>query len=95
VEFGELPDDATKGLSDDHQKRRRYNVVVALNGEQMAAAEGWRAAHGIADQAEALGELIKLGLLSEIAKIYRLVTEGRMPPSDVRTEADGPVQYKY
>lgn len=54
---------------------RRYRVLVTLNDEQMAAAEGWRSAHGIADQAEAFGELIRLGLLSEIAKIYQLVSD--------------------
>lgn len=54
-----------------------YNVIVRLNYEQMAAAEGWRAAHGIADRAEALGELVRLGLLGEVAKIYRLVGGNR------------------
>ena len=34
-------------------------------------------AHGIDDQSEALGELVRLGLLGEIAKIYRLVSENR------------------
>ncbi|MCX7304238.1 MAG: hypothetical protein NTV73_07855 [Hyphomicrobiales bacterium] len=57
------------------KRDRRYSVLVALNSEQMAAAEGWRCAHGIADQADALGELIRIGLLSEIAKIYRLVSD--------------------
>ena len=56
---------------------RRFNVVVTLNDEQMAAAEGWRSAHGISNQSEALGELSRLGLLSEIAKIYRLVCDNR------------------
>lgn len=56
---------------------RRHMVVVSLNDEQMAAAEGWRNAHGMSDQAEALGELVRLGLLSEIAKIYRLVSDSR------------------
>ncbi len=52
----------------------RHRVVVSLTEEQMAAAEGWRLANGIAEQSEALGELIRLGLLSEIAKVYHLVT---------------------
>ncbi len=69
-----MPDDE---LSGDTKTARRYSVMVALNHEQMAAAEGWRAAHGISDQAEALGELIRLGLLSEVAKIYRLVCDNR------------------
>ena len=79
---------ATSGTSDGEiaweqparpKKDKRYNVLVALDDEQMAAAEGWRSAHGISNQAEALGELIRLGLLSEIAKIYRLVADNRSP----------------
>lgn len=58
---------------------RRYNVLVELDYEQMAAAEGWRMAHGIPSQAEALGELVRIGLLGEIAKIYRLVSDNRQP----------------
>lgn len=60
--------------------QRRHRVLVSLSDEQMAAAEGWRVAHGIAEQSEALGELIRLGLLSEIAKIYKLVSDNRTPP---------------
>ncbi len=78
VAIGELPEDHPAEEKDREQRsKRRYRVLVTLNYEQMAAAEGWRAAHGISDQAEALGELIRLGLLSEVAKIYRLVSENR------------------
>jgi hypothetical protein len=66
---------------DRETQKRRHSVLVVLNDEQMAAAEGWRSAHGITDQAEAFGELIRLGLLSEIAKIYRLVSDKRKLPS--------------
>lgn len=58
-------------------KGKRHRVMVALNEEQMAAVEGWRLAHGIDDQADALGELVRLALLGEIAKIYRLVSDNR------------------
>ncbi|MBN9076134.1 MAG: hypothetical protein J0H84_07910 [Rhizobiales bacterium] len=54
---------------------RRHCVLVKLTDEQMAAAEGWRSAHGIAEQSEAMTELIRLGLLSEIAKIFWLVSD--------------------
>lgn len=76
--LGDLPEGIPdEDMSGDTRTARRYCVMVALNYEQMAAAEGWRAAHGISDQAEALGELIRLGLLSEVAKIYRLVCDNR------------------
>ena len=76
---GELPEGRARGKvgSEASQGGRRYSVLVELSHEQMAAAEGWRAAHGISDQAEAFGELIRLGLLSEIAKIYRMVCKDR------------------
>lgn len=43
----------------------------------MAAVEGWRSANGVRDQSEAINELVRIGLMSEIAKIYRMVTESR------------------
>lgn len=76
--IGELPEDhPAEEKARKPKTSRRYRVLVTLNYEQLAAAEGWRAAHGIPDQAEALGELIRLGLLSEVAKIYRLVCDNR------------------
>ena len=78
VKIGELAEDRPVDKPSAKQRAAlRYSVLVELNYEQMAAAEGWRAAHGISDQAEALGELIRLGLLSEVAKIYRLVCDNR------------------
>ena len=75
---GERPDETDlRAKPDGDASGRRYNVLVTLNHEQMAAAEGWRSAHGITDRAEALGELVRLGLLGEIAKIYRLVGVNR------------------
>jgi hypothetical protein len=54
---------------------RRHRVLVSLTDEQLAAAEGWRSAHGISEQSDALAELVRIGLLSEIAKIFRLVSD--------------------
>jgi hypothetical protein len=60
------------------EAQKSHRVAVTLNDEQMAAVEGWRLAHGFDDQSEALGELVRLALLGEIAKIYRLVSENRL-----------------
>lgn len=68
---------------------RRHRVIVTLSEEQMAAAEGWRVANGIAEQSEALGELVRLGLLSEIAKIYRLVSDKSPPPASGSRNGSG------
>ena len=59
------------------RRDRRHRVVVALTDEQIGAVEGWRLAHGYADQSAAVGELVRLGLLSEIATIFRLVSQHR------------------
>ncbi len=61
--------------SDGSRTGQKHRLTVALNDEQIAAVEGWRLAHGIDDQSEALGELVRLALLGEIAKIYRLVAD--------------------
>lgn len=58
----------------DSTGARGNRVQVLLTDEQMAAVEGWRAANRIADQADALSELVRLGLLSEIARVYRLAS---------------------
>jgi hypothetical protein len=76
---GDLPDHDDEMSGSHRDTSQRYNVIVTLNHEQMAAAEGWRAAHGIESRAEALGELVRLGLLGEVAKIYRLIGGSRAP----------------
>lgn len=48
-------------------------IEVVLNEEQFAALEGWRFANRVADRSEAARELVRLGLLAEIARVYRLV----------------------
>lgn len=48
-------------------------IEVVLNEEQFAALEGWRYANRVADRSEAARELVRLGLLAEIARVYRLV----------------------
>ncbi len=71
---------------------RRHRVLAKLSDEQMAAAEGWRLAHGITEQSDALGELIRLGLLSEITKIYKLVSDNR--PNPVGSVRNGARKFK-
>ena len=60
-------------------------VLVTIDDELLAAVEGWRQAHAL-DQPEAIGQLIRLGLLSEIAKIYRLVSDKRHPSDNKVSE---------
>lgn len=49
---------------------------VRLSEEELAAVEGWRQANMFASRADALRELVRLGLLSEIGRIYRAATGG-------------------
>lgn len=59
------------GASGARPTGRRIEVV--LNDEQFAALEGWRFANRVADRSEAVRELVRLGLLAEIGRVYRLV----------------------
>jgi hypothetical protein len=63
----------------DEEGGPRHCVLIEVDDELLAAVDGWRHAHGLR-QTEAIGQLIRFGLLSEIAKIYRLVSDKR--PSD-------------
>ncbi len=56
-------------------------VKVSFSGELGEAVEGWRVANGLASRSDAVKELVRLGLLSEIAKVYGMV-------SGMRDEAD-------
>lgn len=51
----------------------KINVSVTLTGEQAAAVEGWRAANRLESQADAVRELVRIGLLTEIGRIYRRI----------------------
>jgi len=81
-----VPDDAARNKRSAASARKApgHLVLVTLDDEQYAAMEGWRAARGIADQPEAIGELVRIGLLSEIARIYRFVNEVRQDASRPR-----------
>lgn len=55
-------------------------VNVSLNEEQLAAVDGWRAANRIDSREQAVQELVRLGLLSEIARVYRMISGVRGDP---------------
>lgn len=52
------------------------SAEVRLSDEEIAAVEGWRRANSYDCRAEALRALVRLGLLSEIGRVYRAVTRG-------------------
>ncbi|MEL7468898.1 MAG: hypothetical protein AAFN27_10620 [Pseudomonadota bacterium] len=49
-------------------------IVVPLNAEELAAVEGWRRANELDSQETAIRQLVRLGLLNEISRIYQSVT---------------------
>lgn len=65
-----------------------HSVEVLLDEEQLAAVEGWRSANLIPTRPEALRELVRLGLLSEIAKIHQLVSDIRASVDNHRLRSD-------
>lgn len=50
------------------------SAEVILTDEEIAAVEGWRRANRYDCRADALRALVRLGLLSEIGRVYRAVT---------------------
>lgn len=46
-------------------------IEVPLTEEELAAVDGWQRANELASRESALRQLVRLGLLSEIGRIYR------------------------
>ena len=79
-----MPTDASLPSDDSNQKIAASNgtsgattYLIDLDAELAAAAEGWRKANRIQTTNEALSELIRLGLLSEISQLHDLVASIR------------------
>ncbi len=50
-----------------------HTVTVFLDDEELAAVKGWAAANNMISVSDAARELLRLGLLSEVAETYRRV----------------------
>ncbi len=55
---------------------------VMLNDEELSAVEGWRLANNIPTTESAIRELVRLGLLGELAQAYDVV-------KSIRKSVDG------
>ena len=53
------------------------SIAISLDEEEVAAIEGWRAANNCDTTNQAVRVLLRLGLLSEIAKVYESVSTVR------------------
>ncbi|MEM8842249.1 MAG: hypothetical protein AAGD47_10785 [Pseudomonadota bacterium] len=47
------------------------SIELPLTEEELAAVDGWQLANELASRETALRQLVRLGLLSEIGRIYR------------------------
>lgn len=84
-----MPTDASQPSNDTDQQNTVPNeltgnelsgtvtYVIELDAELVAAAVGWQKAQRIQTTNEALSELIRLGLLSEISHLHDLVASIR------------------
>jgi len=75
-----MSSDASSSVSDEtvcHAVPEKRDIVVKLNETEMAAVDGWRRAHGVESLSDAIRELARLGLLSEISGAYDLVASIR------------------
>ena len=74
----------TNGADGTHRKPAGGDreLTLTLNTEETAALEGWRMANNIGSPDEAARELLRLGLLSEISKVYGLVSAIRHSVGD-------------
>ncbi len=53
------------------------SIAIRLDEEEFAAIEGWRAANNCDTTNQAVRVLLRLGLLSEISKVYESVSTVR------------------
>lgn len=61
-------------MDDDSQEASPAIITVSLSEEELAAVEGWRRANDLDSWETAVRQLVRLGLLNEISRIYQSVT---------------------
>jgi hypothetical protein len=64
------------------------SLKISLDPELSEAVEAWRLANGMVSKADAGRELMRLGLLSEISKVYDMVVEMRSKNEQREAEDD-------
>ena len=57
-------------MNKDVREIPSVRIEVPLTDEELAAVEGWRKANALSSVESAARQLIRLGLLSEIGRIY-------------------------
>ena len=62
-------------MNDGGREAPPINILVPLSDEELAAVEGWRKANNVESREDAIRALVRLGLLSEIGRIYQSVSK--------------------
>lgn len=61
-------------MNNESPEQPRTLIQVPLSEEELAAVEGWRIANKFSSREAAVRKLVRLGLLSEIGRLYQSVT---------------------
>ncbi|MBI1386071.1 MAG: hypothetical protein GC150_14290 [Rhizobiales bacterium] len=72
-------------MQDEGSPVNKNCVIVNFTDKEMAALEGWRVANAIESTHEAARQLVRRGLLDDIGRTYRMITDrdiGSIAPSN-------------
>jgi Arc/MetJ-type ribon-helix-helix transcriptional regulator len=61
-------------MNEESQQHPVELVTVQLSHEEVAAVEGWRVANNLKSRSDAMRQLVRMGLLGEIGRLYQSVT---------------------
>lgn len=61
-------------MNDGGREAPSIEILVPLSDEELSAVEGWRKANNVESREDAIRALVRLGLLSEIGRIYQSVS---------------------
>lgn len=61
-------------MNDESQQIGAKRIEIPLSDEEISAVDGWRKANGVGSREAAVRQLLRLGLLSEIGRIYQSVS---------------------
>ena len=64
-------------MNDESPQLLSEPVEVLLGQDELAALDGWRKANNDMSRPEAVRQLVRLGLLSEVGRIYQETTRGK------------------
>ena len=75
-----MPNDANHPATNTNERDhsgRTFTISVEVSPTELEAINGWKDANGAATVPEAVRELLRLGLLSELSNAHDLVTSLR------------------